>query len=74
MTLEEQFHAARDITPGFGYISVTQADGKTVCMPCPQGEVGALFVAEDQGTYMDEDGSKWLVGTQRGELVKRRYG
>jgi hypothetical protein len=71
MTLEDQFKAARDISPRFGFMSVVR-DGKTVNIPLLEGRAGALLVSDDQGTYIDPDGGEWLIGTQNGELVKRR--
>lgn len=65
------FKAARDITPAFGVLT-TVRDGKTVSIPMLDRYEGALFIAEDQGTYFDVDGSEWLVGTQGGQIVKRR--
>ena len=71
MTLQEQFAAARDITPAFGVLTVVH-DGKTVQAPMLDRCDGALFIAEDQGEVIAADGSTWLVGTQNGALVKRR--
>ena len=72
MELEQQFNSARDITPGLGVMTVV-CDGKNVNIPVTEGFNGALFIAEDQGTYIHSDGSEWLIGTNRGELVKRRF-
>lgn len=71
MTLEEQFKAARDITPHCGMKTVVR-DGKTVNIPLLYDGPDALFISEDQGEVIDEDGSRWLVGTQGGEIVKWR--
>jgi hypothetical protein len=49
MTLEDQFKAARDISPRFGFMSVVR-DGKTVNIPLLEGRAGALLVSDDQGT------------------------
>jgi hypothetical protein len=72
MTLEEQFKVARDITPHFGFITVLQHD-KTINIPLLEGKAGALFVSDDQCTYIDPEGGEWLVGTRDGHPVKRRF-
>ncbi len=72
MTLEEQFNVALDITPTFGVITV-EREGRKINIPLLEGEVGALFVSEDQGVYVDKDGGEWLIGTRKEGLVKRRF-
>ena len=67
-----EFEMARDITPRFGMMTVLR-DGKSVNIPLLEGEPGALLISEEQGTYLAADGSEWLIGTQNGELVKRRF-
>jgi len=68
---EDQFASARDITPTFAYITKT-IDGEVVRIPCLLRESGSMYMSEDHGMYIDSDGVEWLVGTQAGELVKRR--
>jgi len=72
MTLEEQFNAAVDITPSYGYMT-TVRDGKTVHTPLLPGSVGCLVIGDAQGVYIDSDVSEWLIGTQNGKLVKQRF-
>ena len=72
LEIKEQFRMARNITPRFGMMTFLRG-GKSVNIPLLEGEPGALLISEDQDTYIAADGSEWLIGTQNGELVKRRF-
>jgi hypothetical protein len=73
MTLEEQFKAARDVSPRIG-CKIEVIDGKTVRIPILEASPIAIFMAEDQGSYIDSVGDEWKIGMHKGELVKSRLG
>lgn len=48
-------------------------DGRRVVTPVILGEAGAIYMAPEDGTFLDEDGDRWMVGHINGRRVRRRF-
>lgn len=69
----EELMALPDVTPTIGYSEQLAPDGSKVLIPTMAGTpTGAIYQSAEDGSFIDSNGCRWMVGWLDGGRVRRR--